>query len=50
MPQNLTLKAPFTVIVTFATSVDQDQVAQHVQPDLRSKLFTMLEHYSQKDV
>ena len=32
-----------TKIVTFAASVDQDQAAQNVQPDLRSTLSAMLE-------
>ena len=40
----LTLKMPFTKIVAFAASVDQDQAAQDVQPDLRSTLSAMLEH------
>ena len=30
----LTLRAPFTTIVAFVDSVDQDQAAQNVQPDL----------------
>ena len=30
----LTLKAPFTKIVTCAAIIDQDQAAQNVQPDL----------------
>ena len=30
----LTLKAPFTILVVFANSVDQDQAAQNVQSDL----------------
>ena len=28
------LKAPFTTVVAFAASVDQDQAAQNVEPDL----------------
>ena len=31
---DLTLKAPFTTTVAFVASVDQDQAAQNVQPDL----------------
>ena len=34
----LTSKAPITTIVAFVDSVDQDQAAQNVQPDLGSKL------------
>ena len=34
----LTLKVPITTIVAFAASVDQDQAAQNVQPDLESTL------------
>ena len=30
----LTLKAPFTTIVALVASVDQDQAARNVQPDL----------------
>ena len=30
----LTLKAPFMTIVAFVASVDQDQAAQNMQPDL----------------
>ena len=30
----LTLKAPFTTTVALVVSVDQDQAAQNVQPDL----------------
>ena len=32
--QFLTHKRPFTKIVALAASVDQDQAAQNVQPDL----------------
>ena len=48
LPYVLTLKAPLTNIVGFAASVDQDQASQNVQPDLRSTLSAMLEHYKQK--
>ena len=41
--QDLSLKVSLTKIVTFAASVDQDQAAQTVQPDLRSTLSAMLE-------
>ena len=34
----LTLKAPFTKIVASAASVDQDQAALNMQPDIRSTL------------
>ena len=30
----LTLKEPFTTIAAFVVSVDQDQAAQNVQPDV----------------
>ena len=36
---------PFTEIVA---SVDQDQAAQNMQPDLNSTLSVTLEHYRQK--
>ena len=35
------LKQPFTTIVAFVASVDQDQAAQNVQPDLLSTLSTL---------
>ena len=35
-------------IVVSAASVDQDQAAQNVQPDIRSTLSAMLEHYKQR--
>ena len=44
----LTLKVPYTKIITFAASVDQDQAAQNVQPDPRSTLPATLEHYRLK--
>ena len=44
----LTLKAPFTKIVGFVASVDQDQAAQNMQPDLRSTLLALLGHYKQQ--
>ena len=47
-PKVLTLKAPFTKIAAFVDSVDQDQAAQNVQPNLRSTLTAILEHYRQK--
>ena len=43
----LSFKVPFTEVVAFAGSVDQDQAAQNVQPDLRSTLSVLLEHYRQ---
>ena len=36
MEITLALKAPFTKIVAFADSVDQDQAAQILQPEFRS--------------
>ena len=45
---HLTFTAPFTKIVVFAASVDQDQAVQNVHPDLKSTLSTMLEDYRQK--
>ena len=44
----LTFKAPFTEIMVFAASEDQDQAAQNMQPDLRSTLSNILELYRQK--
>ena len=41
-------KVLFTKIVIFAVSVDQDQAAQNMQPDLRSTLSTMFKHYRQQ--
>ena len=38
--QMLILIAPFTTKVVFVASVDQDQAAQNVQPDLWSTLST----------
>ena len=46
----LTLKAPFTKMVASTASIDQDQAAQNVQPDLWTILSTMLKHYKQKIV
>ena len=34
IPRHLTFKEPFTTIAAFVASVDQDQTAQNVQPDL----------------
>ena len=45
---SLTLIVPATIIIAFAASVDQDQAAQNVQPDLRSTLSAMLDHYMRK--
>ena len=42
------LKTPFTTTVGFAVSVDQDQAAQNVQPDLRSALSALLHHCRQQ--
>ena len=42
------LKVPFTTTVAFAASVDQDQTAQNVQPDLLSTLSTLLQHVRKK--
>ena len=39
----LALRAPFTKIVAFVASVDQDQAAQNVLPDLRYIMSAMLE-------
>ena len=38
----------FTKIVAIAASVYQDQAAHFVQPDLRSTLSAILEHWTQK--
>ena len=35
---SLTLKVPITTLVAFAASVDQDEAAQNMQPDLGSTL------------
>ena len=35
-------------IVTFATSVDEDQVAQKIQPDLRYILSTLINYVRKK--
>ena len=43
--QYLTLKAPFMTIVAFVASVDQDQAARNVQPDLCSTLSTLRKHF-----
>ena len=43
-----TLKAPSTKIIPFEDSVDQDQSAQNMQPDLGSALSAMLEDYMQE--
>ena len=43
----LTLTVPFTTIVAFAASVDQDQVAQNMQPDLGSTLSALEKLYKQ---
>ena len=32
--KRLTLKAPYTTMVAFVASVEQDQAVQNVQPDL----------------
>ena len=34
--------------IVFAASVDQDQAAQNMQPDLRSTMSAMLEYYRQQ--
>ena len=44
----LTLKAPFAKTVAFVTSVDKDQAAQNILPDLRSTLSDMLKHNSKR--
>ena len=44
----LMLEAPFTTILAFVASVDQDQAAQNVQPDLRSTLSTLGKHSIKK--
>ena len=44
----LTLKAPITTIIALAASVDQDQAAQNLQPDLGSTLSTVMKHCRQK--
>ena len=42
------LKAHLTKTIVIAASLDQDQAAQNVQPDLRFTLSAMLEYYRQK--
>ena len=48
--QNPSVSAPHTKVVAYVVNVDQDEAAQNVQPDLRSTLSAMLEHYKQKVV
>ena len=41
---------PFTTRVAFGASVDQDQAAQNVKPDLWSTLSALLQHCRQKQL
>ena len=43
----LALKTPFTTIIAFAVSVDQDQAAQDMYPDLGSTLSALLQYCRQ---
>ena len=40
-------RAPYTKIIVFAESIEQDQAAQNVQPDLRSTPSAMLEQHGE---
>ena len=43
-----TLEVPFTKVVAFVASINQDQAAQNMQPDLRSTLSAICKDTSYK--